>query len=207
MKNPPPLRLLSIWAHPADTFDQSGGTMAHHIERGDHVACAVLTHGARVHDKVISDDMFHRDDLPEGTEISPLMAERTDVKAEDVRKACAILGVKDIYFLGTDDAVLLVERPIIKRVAALIRKIRPHIIMTHFPREGDGLSDAHAVTSQIVTHAVSFACSVDIDERDPPHRVAQVFSFGEGAAHLGTHLWDADGGYYSDVFVGISDVV
>ena len=54
------LRLLSIGAHPADIFDQSGGTMAHHVRRGDWVGCVVLTHGARVHDAVISDAKFHR---------------------------------------------------------------------------------------------------------------------------------------------------
>ena len=52
------LRLLSIGAHPADIFDQSGGTMAHPAKRGDWVGCVVLTHGARVHDKVISNDLF-----------------------------------------------------------------------------------------------------------------------------------------------------
>jgi LmbE family N-acetylglucosaminyl deacetylase len=30
-----PLRIVSIGAHPADVFDQSGGTMAHHTARGD----------------------------------------------------------------------------------------------------------------------------------------------------------------------------
>ena len=55
-----PLRILSIGAHPADIFDQSGGAMAHHVARGDYVGCVVLTHGARVHDAVISDEMFHR---------------------------------------------------------------------------------------------------------------------------------------------------
>ena len=45
-----PLRILSIGAHPADIFDQSGGAMAHHAARGDYVACVVLTHGARIHD-------------------------------------------------------------------------------------------------------------------------------------------------------------
>ena len=59
----PKLRLLSVGAHPADIFDQSGGTMAHHVQRGDWVGCVVLTHGARVHDKVISDDMHHRAEL------------------------------------------------------------------------------------------------------------------------------------------------
>ena len=59
-----PLRLLSIGAHPADVFDQSGGTMAHHSMRGDYVACIVVTHGARVHDAVISEEMSHREDDP-----------------------------------------------------------------------------------------------------------------------------------------------
>src|ERR1700753_1409605 len=98
------LRLLSIGAHPADVFDQSGGTMAHHVRRGDWVGCMVLTHGLRVHDKVISDEMFGRKHIPPADELKPLMAERADVKADETRKACALLGVKDVYFLGADDA-------------------------------------------------------------------------------------------------------
>jgi len=34
--NDQPLRLLVIGAHPADIFDQSGGTMAHHAARGGY---------------------------------------------------------------------------------------------------------------------------------------------------------------------------
>lgn len=202
-----PLRLITIGAHPADVFDQSGGTMAHHVERGDYVACAVLTHGARVHDKVISDSMFHEDSVPEAEKLEPMMVERADVKVEEVRKACGILGVTDVHFLGADDAVLLVNEPAVKRVAALIREIRPDIVITHFPREGDGLTNAHAVAGQIVMHAISFACGVDPDDRHPPHRVTQVFFYGEGAAMLRAGLWSADGGYTMDVFIDISDVI
>jgi len=97
-----PLRLLSIGAHPADVFDQSGGTMAHHAARGDYVACVVLTHGARVHDAEISEAMFHRDEIPAPEELEPLMAERADVKAAEVRRACDLLGVSDVHFLGAD---------------------------------------------------------------------------------------------------------
>jgi len=53
-----PLRIMSIGAHPADIFGQSGGAMARHVERGDEVACVVLTHGARVHDEVLCTDLF-----------------------------------------------------------------------------------------------------------------------------------------------------
>mgnify|MGYP001347947881 CR=1 FL=1 len=66
---PQRLRIVSIGAHPADIFDQSGGTMVHHSKRGDYVACVVLTHGARVHDAVISDAMFHREEVPDQSEL------------------------------------------------------------------------------------------------------------------------------------------
>ena len=152
-----PLRIVSIGAHPADVFDQSGGTMAHHAARGDYVACVVLTHGARVHDKVISDSMFHREEVPGGDELTTLMAERAEVKAEEVRRAGRILGFEDVYFFGADDAVLLVDAEIVKRLARLLRRIRPDIVLTHYPKEGDGLTNPHAIAGQTAVHAMSVA--------------------------------------------------
>ena len=156
-----PLRIISIGAHPADIFDQSGGTMAHHTSRGDHVACVVLTHGARVHDAVISDAMFHREEVPEQAELMKLMEDRSDVKAEEVRAACKILGVEDIYFFGADDAVLLVTDDMVRRLARLLRELRPDVVLTHFPKENDALTNSHAITGQIVMHATSLASNVD----------------------------------------------
>jgi 4-oxalomesaconate hydratase len=202
------LRLLSIGAHPADIFDQSGGTMAHHVQQGDWVGCVVLTHGARVHDKVVSDEMFHREEVPEGDELEALMAERSDLKAEEVRKACGILGVQkqDIYFMGIDDSVLLVTEDSVRRLAKLIRELRPDIVLTHFPREGNSFTNAHAVGGQITLHAIQSAGSVDPGDRHPPHKVAQVFFFGTGAAAVPNSVWDSEGGYYNDVFIDIEDV-
>lgn len=201
------LRLLSIGAHPADIFDQSGGTMAHHVQQGDWVGCVVLTHGARVHDKVISDEMFHREQIPDGEELEALMEERADVKVEEVRQACGILGVKDIHFFGGDDSVPLVTKEEVRRLAQLIRQVRPDIVLTHFPKEGDSFTNAHAIAGQIALHAIALANSVDPGDRQPPHRVAQVFFFGTGAAAVPNKVWDAAGGYYNDVFIDIGDVV
>jgi len=201
------LRLLSIGAHPADIFDQSGGTMAHHVARGDWVGCVVLTHGARVHDKVISDDMFHREEVPQSDELEALMAERADIKAEEVRRACAILGVEDLYFFGADDAVLLVTEELVRRLAQLLRELKPDIVLTHFPREGDGLTNPHALCGQIAMYAMSLAGGVDPGDSRPPHKVAQVFYFGTGAAAVPRSVWDSEGGYYNDVFIDITDVV
>ena len=163
-----PLRIISIGAHPADVFDQSGGTMAHHAARGDHVSCVVLTHGARVHDKVISDAMFHREEVPGEAELSAMMAERSQVKAQEVRAACGILGFEDVHFFDVDDSVLMVTEGVVKRLARLIRKLRPDVVLTHFPKEKDGLVDPHAVGGQIAIYAIQVAAGVDPGDPNPP---------------------------------------
>ena len=203
-----PLRILVIGAHPADVFDQSGGTMAHHIQRGDWVGCAVVTTGVRVHDKVISDEMLRRKEIPEAEELKKSMAERAKVKEKEVVRACSILGVRepDVHFLGVDDAILLVNEKTVRQIASLIRKLRPDIVLTHYPYEDAGLGTAHAITGQMVVHAVPFAASVDPGETTPLHKVTQVFFFGQGSAGTRTHLWGAQGGFYNDVFVDIADV-
>ena len=201
------LRIVSIGAHPADIFDQSGGAMAHHVNRGDYVGCVVLTHGARVHDKVVSDEMFHRSEVPDATELEALMKKRSDVKAEETRQACRILGVNDVQFLGADDSFLLVTEGTVRHLANLLRELRPDIVLTHFPKEGDGLVNAHATAGQIVLHSIQLAASVDPGDRSPPHKVAQVFFFGGGGAPIPRNLWHSEGGYYNDVFIDITDVV
>ena len=201
------LRILSIGAHPADVFDQCGGTMAHHAMRGDYIACLSLTHGARVHDAVISDQMQHASSIPEGPELLKLMAERTDVKAQEIRAAGRILGFEDIFFLGVDDDILMVTKETIRTVTRIIRQIKPDVILTHFPREGDGLTNPHAVCGQIVMHALQFANAVDPGDRNPPHRIAQMFFFGEGAAHIPKDVFDARRSCYNEVFIDITDVI
>ena len=44
-----PLKVLMVGAHPSDSFDQAGGTLAHHAAQGDHVTAACLTTGIRSH--------------------------------------------------------------------------------------------------------------------------------------------------------------
>jgi LmbE family N-acetylglucosaminyl deacetylase len=151
--------------------------------------------------------MYHREEIPEAAALEQMMEDRSDVKAAEIRAACKILGVEDVYFMGLDDGVLLVERDTIRRLASLLRQLRPDIVLTHYPFEGDGQANQHAVGGQIVLHALNYAGSVDPGDRTPPHRSAQVFFFGQGAAPVRSGLWDARGGYTNDVFVDITDVI
>ena len=181
--------------------------MAHHTARGDWVGCVVLTHGARIHDKVISDEMFHRTEVPSAQALQTLMAERADVKAQEVVRACEILGVKDVYFLGWDDAVLIVTPEAVRQVASLIRKLKPNVIITRFPKEDGGIGWPHGIAGEMVMRAVQLAAAVDPGDQNPPHKIAQVFYFGNGAARVRGSVWNAEGGYYNDVFIDITDVI
>ncbi len=55
--------------------------------------------------------------------------------------------------------------------------------------------------------AIGLAASVDPGDQTPPHRVAQVFYFGIGAAKIPREVWDSEGGCYNDVFIDITDVI
>jgi len=201
------LKLLSIGAHPADVFDQCGGTLAHHAARGDSIACISLTHGARIHDKVVADEMQHAERIPDAEAVRGLIADRSDVKTEEIRAAGRILGFSEVYFLGEDDDILMVTKENVRAVTRLIRKIRPDVILTHFPDEGDGVANPHAVCGRVVLHAIQFANAIDPGDHHPPHRIAQVFFFGEGAAHLPRNVFEANRYYYNDVIIDITDVI
>ena len=200
------LRILTVGAHPADIFDQSGGTMAHHAQRGDWVGCVVLTHGVRIHDRVISDEMFRQASVPDADELRRLMAERGDVKAQETIAACKLIGVEDVYFFGADDAVLLPTEENVRRLARTLRQLKPDVVITHFPKETGGVGNPHAAAGEIVLLAVQLAAGVDPGDRNPPHKVAQIFYFGGGAASVRSGVWGSEGGFTNDVFVDITDV-
>ena len=181
--------------------------MAHHAKRGDWVGCVVLTHGARVHDKVISNDLFKSDTVPEADALTRMMEERAEVKKDEVRRACRILGFENIHFFGEDDRALIRTEENVSRLARLIRELRPDIVLTHFPREGEFTTNPHAIAGQIAISAIQLATGVDPGDESPPHRVAQTFFFGTGGAPLPANVWAAQGGYYNEVFIDITDVV
>ena len=57
------LTILLVGGHPADAFDNAGGTMAHHAAAGDRVVSAVMTHGVRSHAVQLIEHYRHSDQL------------------------------------------------------------------------------------------------------------------------------------------------
>jgi LmbE family N-acetylglucosaminyl deacetylase len=201
-----PLHLLSVGGHPADAFDSAGGTLAHHVQRGDQVTVVALTQGTRIHDVVISDTLRFQDRMPDPAALRSLMDERAAVKEAEVRRACAFLGIDDVRFFGYDDAAVTLNEDLIGRMAKLIREVRPDIIVTHHPHELGGVGMHHASTGQLVLAGVTAGGSVGADDPNPPHRVAQIF-FTVTNMLLPGNVLSAGVGWYPDLLVDITDVI
>ncbi len=169
-----PLRILVVAGHPADMFDHCGGTLLHHIRRGDTVTCVSLTKGLRVHDEVVSDLFRRHVDEYSPEEIDRILQERQKVKYAEVLEACGLFGIQDVRFLDYDDEILSVTPEMITRLAKVIRQVQPNLVITHWPYQSDMFSNHHAVTGQLTMAAITAASGVSFSDRDKPARIAQV---------------------------------
>ena len=50
------MKLMTIYAHPADTITNCGGALARHADDGDEVVAVVLTHGGRIHPNAYAEE-------------------------------------------------------------------------------------------------------------------------------------------------------
>lgn len=200
------LCIMNIGAHPADVVDDAGGTTILHTDRGDRVVVVTLTRGSRVHDKEL-DKLRRIERLPDAEEMSALLDERAAVKRREVTEACSILGVEEVHFLEYDEEFLRVSENLVLDLAALIRSVRPDIIITHFPLDNAGVADDHATCGQITLHALNAADGVHPGDVNPPHRVAQVFFRGIPSAVVRTGILSAQPHLHCDIYIDISDVV
>ena len=165
-----------------------------------------LTAGTRIHDVVISDTLRFEERIPDAEALAALMEERARVKEDEVRRACRFLGITDVRFFGYDDAVLTLTEELILRMGALIRELRPDVIVTHHPNELGEYGNHHAMTAQLVLNGIGAAHGVGMGDPNPPHRVAQVF-FTTHALVMPSNVLAGQLPWYPDVVVDITDTV
>ncbi len=196
------LRILLFGGHPADTFDGAGGTLAHHINRGDEVTVVSLTHGAATHSFELLDGIKTGEVSME--QANKALEEEKEKKQREVREACGILGITDVRFMDYDDPVSIQEIGMINKMDEMIREIKPHILITHYPLERAGIWGTHSQCGQMVMKAQRTAIGARKGTKLPHHHIAQIFFMhlpGEGEVLnlLGPRLMP--------VHVDISDVI
>jgi 4-oxalomesaconate hydratase len=197
-----PLRLLIVTAHPADSFDQAGGTIAHHVAAGDTATALMLTTGVRSHDWQLL-DARRRGEQGDG---EAEVAGAVDKKEREVREACAILGIGDLRFVEMEDDVVLVTRELVTAIARVIRDVKPHILITSHPYEDGGIANPHAATAQATMLAVQMAAGMPLDDDEVPHGVASIYFMNPTQGVHGNTFAIALHGHI-DLYVDITDVI
>ncbi len=140
------LRLLAVLAHPDDEALGFGGTLAKYAKEGVETHLVTATRGER--------GRF----FGHGHDADP--AEVGAVREAELRAAAVVLGLREVVLLGYGDAVLDQTDPstAIRAIAAHIRRIRPHVVVTFGPEGAYGHPD-HIAISQFTTAAV--VCASD----------------------------------------------
>ncbi len=130
MALPAPLTLMAIHAHPDDETIATGGTLAAHAARGVRTVLVTCTLGEV--GEIVDPTVATPETLPA-------------VREQELRAACAILKVSDLVVLGYRDSGMMGtpenDDPrcfwradfdaATGRLVALIRRYRPHVLVTY----------------------------------------------------------------------------
>jgi len=161
------LRFLAILAHPDDESLGAGGTLAHYAAEGVETYLLTATRGERGR-------YFHNDDRPSDAEVGR-------VREAELRAAAAELGIGDVALLDYRDGELDAADPFeaAGRIAAHIRRVRPHVILT-FGADGAYGHPDHIAISQLTGSAIVLAADTAFTDEvgSPPHRVAKLYWIG-----------------------------
>lgn len=165
---PVPESVLVVMAHPDDAEFSAGGTIARWTAAGASVTYCICTNG----DKGTSDPAM-----------DPV--EVAKVREREQRAAAAVLGVRDLIFLGHPDGTLQPTLELRRDVVRVIREVRPAAVICPDPtrRYGPGFINHpdHRAVGEVTLDAVYPSA------RDPlvfpelaqnghaPHKVREVY--------------------------------
>ena len=144
------LKVMCIFAHPADPITDCGGALALHHDNGDEVYSLVLTHGGRKHPNYFVKEW--RKENPDPKIINMTKQDIIDFKKNELKRAAKIIGIDKLYFLDHDDDTLMMTEEIIEQTAAVIAEVRPEILIMDYPYAN--CDDVHSLTTRIAFKAL-----------------------------------------------------
>jgi N-acetyl-1-D-myo-inositol-2-amino-2-deoxy-alpha-D-glucopyranoside deacetylase len=147
---PPDLALLGVFAHPDDEGSCSG-CLARYAAEGVRAYLACATRGDGVDAQIKDASLATRETLGQ-------------VRSQELVCACETLGIQPPIFLGYQDGEVD-QVPIeaaARKVARLIRELKPRVVITHDPEGGYGHPD-HIAVSQFTTRGFVLAADPEVD--------------------------------------------
>lgn len=111
----PVQRVMFVAAHPDDADVRAGGTIAKWAAAGKEITYIIATSGNRGGDGTVGED------------------ELAEIREQEQRAAAAVLGVREVRFLGHEDGYLTPSLELRKDITREIRRSRPQVVITHNP--------------------------------------------------------------------------
>ncbi|HZB97442.1 MAG TPA: N-acetyl-1-D-myo-inositol-2-amino-2-deoxy-alpha-D-glucopyranoside deacetylase [Candidatus Sulfotelmatobacter sp.] len=168
---------MAVHAHPDDETITMGGVLAVYADRGIETSVVCCTDGKLA--TIVDPSM------PEETTRPRL----TEIRRDELRQACSILGVREVHFLDYGDSGMAGEpsnqapdafwkadiEEATGRLVTHIRRFRPHVVVTYDANGGYGHPD-HIQTHRITLLAVEAAyLSTLYPDSGPPWQVSKLY--------------------------------
>ncbi|HEU4334740.1 MAG TPA: PIG-L family deacetylase, partial [Candidatus Eisenbacteria bacterium] len=166
------LRLIAVMAHPDDESLGVGGTLARYAAEGAETYVLTATRGqaGRFRGGKEGEDPAH-----------PGRDELARIRAEELRAASSILGVREVVQLGYDDGLLdrADPREAVRSIAGHYRRLKPQVAVT-FPPDGAYGHPDHIAVSQFATAAAVAAANPAFDAGPEfrglaPHALSKLY--------------------------------
>ncbi len=172
---PAPASVMSIHAHPDDQEFTVAGTLAKWARAGSTIVSVIITSG----------DAGSNDKTPPDMTKQKL----AQIREEEQRNACRVLGVKEVIFLNYSDGILQPTIDLRRDLTRLIRQHKPDVVVCGDPTVrfyGDAYMNHpdHRVAADVALDAVfpsagtRFIFPELLTEGYAPHEVKQVFIHG-----------------------------
>ncbi len=109
-------KVMVVLAHPDDPEFMCGGTVARWAAEGKEIIYVLATRGDK------------------GSDDPTMTPERlAQIREQEQRAAAAVLGVREVIFMGYPDGELVPDLRLRRDITRLIRQVRPDIVITADP--------------------------------------------------------------------------
>ncbi|MDQ2758479.1 MAG: PIG-L family deacetylase [Actinomycetota bacterium] len=171
------MKVMTIYAHPADTITNCGGALARHADAGDEIHALILTHGGRIHPNVYAQEW--RKEHPDEHVLAAGLADIAANKRRELERAAEIIGIHDLVLLDHDDTMSTVHEDVVEEVAEQIVLVRPDVVVADYPQNAVQSASSHTIATMTALAAIDRAASYlkNLDGHEEVN-VRQVFFTG-----------------------------
>lgn len=196
------MKVMTIYAHPADTITNCGGTLARHAARGDEVVALILTHGGRIHPNKYAEEWRKGD--PELAVIEADLQAVIDNKKDELRRAAEIVGIGKVITLDNDDTGTVPDEAIVDQVARHVAAERPDVVICDYPMNPTAYNSHTTATVMVLAGIGRAGMYLKNLDGQAEFDVKQIF-FTTLPVFIGDGL--SLGGVRNDVYIDITPVV